>query len=265
MPQNQLTISSNTLFHFTDKRENLINILEKEFRPHYCLEDFNQFYSRSDNNNEEFESAIPMVCFCDIPLSQIKNHMENYGCYGIGLSKDWGMKNKISPVLYAYKGSVIASTIVQLGDSIFRSVFKNMQPDGDYVDGVVNDTHRIKCFIKPYEGKLYRNERYTDKTIRFYDEREWRFVPEQCEDEEPNYRMAKKGFIIHQNQDKDKLWHQAILKFEPFDIKYIIVQKEEEIIHIIKEIERIKEKYDEDEKKLLCSRVISSERILEDF
>jgi hypothetical protein len=82
-------ISSNTLFHFTDKRENLINILENEFRPHFCLENFN-FFAHDMNYREGFEIAIPMVCFCDIPLSQARIHMKHYGEYGIGLSKEWG-------------------------------------------------------------------------------------------------------------------------------------------------------------------------------
>ena len=88
-----MNISLNTLFHFTDKIENVIGILKEGFRPHFCLEDLNDFVSR-DERIEYLEWAIPMVCFCDIPLSQSTNHREHYGNYGIGLSKEWG---KASP------------------------------------------------------------------------------------------------------------------------------------------------------------------------
>lgn len=35
-----------------------------------------------------------MVCFCDV-----------YGHYGIGLTKEWGIRNGVSPVLYPYDQS----------------------------------------------------------------------------------------------------------------------------------------------------------------
>jgi hypothetical protein len=46
--------------------------------------------------------AIPMVCFCDLPLSLIKKHVEEYGGYGIGLNKTWGVKNGVAPVIYTH-------------------------------------------------------------------------------------------------------------------------------------------------------------------
>lgn len=31
--------------------------------------------------------AFPMLCFCDIPLSKVGNHMKNYGGYGLAIRK----------------------------------------------------------------------------------------------------------------------------------------------------------------------------------
>ena len=79
------TISANTLFHFTKTIDNIRNILTDTFSPRYCLEHLAFMAS------ENIDLAIPMVCFCDIPLSQIIDHVDTYGEYAIGLNKDWAM------------------------------------------------------------------------------------------------------------------------------------------------------------------------------
>jgi hypothetical protein len=260
----QVTISSNTLFHFTDKIENVINILENEFMPHFCLEDLS-FMLIDISPLEKLEIAIPMVCFCDIPLSQSRAHMENYGKYGIGLSKKWGIKNKICPILYAHDNSAITFSINEMQDKILsfgvNTIF-NKQTDSDFIGKFLGDLYWISSFVKPYDGILSKN----GKEVRFYDEREWRYVP-KLPDEFSPLRLTKAQYSDPNMKSSaiEKLRENSILKFEPSDIKYIIVQKEDEIIEIIKEIERIKIRYDDNQKKLLCSRVISSDQILEDF
>jgi hypothetical protein len=277
MSNNQLTISSNTLFHFTSKIENVINILEEEFRPHFCLEDLN-IITPDIGPREELESAIPMVCFCDIPLSQARIHMETYGKYGIGLSKEWGKLNKICPMLYVHENSAIPFGVRKmlengidffLMDNVHIDMpLTNIENIAKIVSGlerIVSGLDRIESFIKPYEGRLWRDGKYIPSKIRFYDEREWRFVPELPEDFSSS-RLTKAEFLDEKKKKSanEKLRENCVLKFEPLDIKYIIVQKENEIIDIIKKIEGI-EKYDDNQKRLLCSRVISSEQILEDF
>ena len=99
-----MPISANALFHFTNTRGNLISILENEFRPHYSLEDYSIILP-TERQDINMRFAIPMVSFCDIPISHSKTHRTTYGQYGIGLSKEWGQKNGVSPVLYVYHGS----------------------------------------------------------------------------------------------------------------------------------------------------------------
>jgi len=99
-----MAISSNTLFHFTKTKENLLGILQDTFHPRYCLEKFGV-------GDMETEAAIPMVSFCDIPLSQIKNHLKIYGRYGLGLSKRWAKKRGLNPVLYLRKKSTFSRHI----------------------------------------------------------------------------------------------------------------------------------------------------------
>lgn len=252
------TISSNTLFHFTDG-ENLISILKEGFKPHLCMQDLNFFLTDepTEEDEEELQHAIPMICFCDIPLSQSKNHLSTYGNYGIGLNKDWGKRNSISPVLYAYKNSKITSVIQQ--------ILINSCNDELSYDELSYDLYWIFCFTKAYEEKLRKEKegRFSDEIIRFYDEREWRYVPPIKDLHE--YTLHKSEFheepLRRNIQDRlDKM----PLNFEASDIKYLIVSSEEEIIHIIDEIEKM-DRFDKNDKKLLYSRIISAKHINEDF
>ena len=81
-----MAVSANTLFHFTGCLDNLVNILNSGgFWPRYCVE-----------YGWRKKFAVCQCCFCDIPLSDIQKHTKNYGCYGLGMSKEWGMSNGIS-------------------------------------------------------------------------------------------------------------------------------------------------------------------------
>lgn len=260
MSKSRLTISSNTLFHFTSNIENVIGILEHGFRPHYCLENLNFIFGGDADKHEELICAFPMVCFCDIPLSHAKTHMKRYGEYGIGLSKKWGIERNISPVLYAHKQSKIIKIVTEMLSKMDDDFEQNNKDNSrDYYFTAYRE---IFSMIKPYKGKLWRNGDYT-KTLRFYDEREWRFVPMKDPFKSGLLKIYYDDEKIRERLQRE-LWKQEVLRFKPSDIKYIIVSSEDEIIPIITKIEQ-KSKYDANQIKLLCSRVISAEQILEDF
>ena len=52
-----------------------------------------------------------MVTFCDIPLAMAKDHIKKYGSYAIGLSKDWGGRKKLNPVIDIEKKSLISKDL----------------------------------------------------------------------------------------------------------------------------------------------------------
>lgn len=80
-----MTISANTLFHFIYKLETLHIILKTRFYPRLCIE---RYFIDSTKN----KWAIPMVCFCDIPLSNITQHTQKYGNYAIEIKKSWAIE-----------------------------------------------------------------------------------------------------------------------------------------------------------------------------
>ena len=106
-------LSPDSLFHFTPCLNNLLGILDKTFYPRYCYENFE--LTRRMTQLIEWvhliDAALPMVCFCDIPLSQLVNHIRIYGRYGLGMSKEWGIRERLNPVIYFNKNSHLAKLL----------------------------------------------------------------------------------------------------------------------------------------------------------
>lgn len=282
MSTEQETLSSNALFHFTRSATSLINILKKGFLPKYCLENYSMFdlgfktenVEKFDEPADKFkELAIPMVCFCDLPLSKIKHHTSTYGSYGLGLTKEWGNKNGVSPILYFDSKS---ETVKGIQDAIFYLNELN-SPDqiqapnesiAPFIARLLKITRFLR-FIKPYSGKFWRQGSYIDN-VRFYDEREWRYVPDirPAEDKLPLWIDKEKFTNEVSKADIDSKLEQKVqyhLQFEPDDVKYIIVEKEDHIIALIEALESMENRYTTNTIKKLASRVITQQQILEDF
>ena len=252
-------ISANSLFHFTNKLENLNGILAGGFKPRYCLENFNLLMKPGYKPEDRFEWAIPMTCFCDLPLSQTTYHSSIYGNYAIGMSKEWGMKKGITPVLYAYQGS---SMIAQIGD-FFRHAGE-MKSDTKGKERMTLNIHKLLSFVKPYEGDLWRSSGIKEN-VRFYDEREWRFVA-NIPSQTMRLFLEKEDFFNEEfkSQCNASVGDQFRLRFQANDIKYLIVPKEKQIVPFIRKL-RAKSPLSKDDLNLICSRVISAEQIRTDF
>ena len=162
-------LSSNSIIHITAYREALEGIIKDNFDVRCCRENVLL-------NDKSFPCLVPMVSFCDIPLSQVKNHLESYGdkdkkAYGIGLTKEWAVKMKLNPVLYVEKESALAN-------SYCYSIFKSL--NGSKLSEFTNSQKSILDilrYMKNYQGDLVRKGKKTIDNYRFSDEREWRYVP----------------------------------------------------------------------------------------
>jgi hypothetical protein len=187
-----------------------------------------------------------MVCFCDLPLSRINNHLNIYGNYGIGLTKKWGIRNGISPVLYVHKNSKSWKAIHSIVTSMTNAGFEHIEKEN------INNINRIHSFIKIYEGKFLKKK--IIKNYRFYNEREWRYVP-----------TFKEHWSLLTPSDFRKLSvkHKYLLYFQPEDIKYLIVEKESDVPKLFNWImQTFKKTY---MAKQLITKIISSESLKEDF
>lgn len=200
-----------------------------------------------------------MISFCDIPLSDYKKHFYNkkdtddlgyYGDYGIGLSKKWAKENGLNPVFYVESRALVSTTL--------RHEFEEFTRKGAQID--VPPNHQV-LYSKNYEGDLKREGKPVRKSYRFYDEREWRIVPDASQIN--NYPPvldddAYKREII---SFKNGLATSGI-SFELSDIAYIIVKEETEIPKVYDVLETAFEK---SLRSLTSVRVLTSEQIISDF
>lgn len=241
-------LSPSTLFHFTSK-SGLKGILKDNFKLKYCLE---KIY----HEEKPIELAIPMASLCDIKISEITEHIEKYGYYGIGLSKEWAVEKGLNPVIYLNSSSRFATSLIGTMRKLCR------REDIDRIDKI--NTVNFLRYSKIYEGELTRKGK-TIKKYRFADEREWRYVPEK----KPDYLawLSKKQYDTTEKKiRRNKEISHERLYFNPNQILYIIVKKEEEIKEIINHIRNVKGiYYTMDEIDRLTTRIISCERIINDF
>ena len=112
-------INASSLFHFTKKKETLKSILSNGLRFSYAFESIspqitaNINYPSNPSIVEELYKdtgvAIPMMSFCDIPITRTSSHMDHYGKYMIGFAKKLLTelyKPIINPVLYIHSGNL---------------------------------------------------------------------------------------------------------------------------------------------------------------
>jgi len=242
-----MPLSASTLFHFTNKK-NILSILNNCFRVFYCKETL-EFYEHGDKH----PFLAPMVSFCDLPLSEAKDHISSYGKYGIGLSKEWGVNNKLNPVLYLSQNSTLSISFVEA----FNRAHSNSTTEEQKA---MRDIFR---YIKNYEGEPPPKKKSLP-VYRYSDEREWRYVPE--------YSTEFINLVGSNDLDKQKYNAEIAdlrLNFEPKDIRYLIISKDSEIPQFIKHIRKLDQakggKYPSRDIDHLTTRILTVEQIKGDM
>jgi len=247
-----MPLSSNSLIHLTSTIDALEGILSECFRLKYCKE-------ACDWSVERSTMYVPMVSFCDIPLSQIKDHITSYGCYGIGLTKEWAIRNHLNPVLYIEGNSYLAKSYEKA-----LSHISDIETDNDDTKNAYFQLIDIVRYTKNYQGDLIRKG-ITTKNYRFSDEREWRYIPDLDENCSAFYTDAEFNDKDTRSSAKESI-SKMRLEFEPNDIKYIIIKDENEITGIINHLRTwAGPKFTMQDVERLTTRIITSEQIRTDM
>jgi len=216
-------VSSTVLFHFTKSMDALKGILKHGFVPHYCPE-----YTLARIDREAALKrlsptfAVPMVSFCDLPLSLIRKHLDEYGSFGIGLAKKWGRRNGVAPVIYTHRKA-------RTRQPVLRLVAEATQRRESMT---ANDLNVLAAYTKPFAGPAWRSHRL-ETSVQFYDEREWRYVP-PIRGPTPlflhrkDYQCAAKRDALHEQLKR----HHA-LPIPPDAIQYLIVPYDRQEMNIL--------------------------------
>jgi len=243
--------SSNYFFHFTPELKHLISILNDNFKPFYCMEDLS-YLNMPELRMEGM--AFPVVCFCDIPLSRHREHRIKYGDYGIGLKKEWGIKEKnhLTSIAYSHKNSITSAGLKNL--FYLASKFQGNLSTDDFRK-YNNSISTLMMHFKPYEGFRYckKQKCFIENLIRFYDEREWRFIPLNCDDIKLNLDMEEYQNDNILAEENEKIQKKNRLEFKLDDVVYIFLKSKFEEDDFLS---NLCSKYSDKELKTLKSKII---------
>jgi hypothetical protein len=248
-----MALSTNSIIHYTRTIDSLKAILKEGFKVQYCYEKV------LSSEKGYMHAAFPIVSFCDIPLSQVKDHIDSYGDYGIGLKKDWAKMKKLNPVLYFDQDSELINYIREEFERLNNKTKAKEIPFKD-IDHFI----KILAFSKNYEANLTRKGS-TIKDYRFYNEREWRYVPNLVTLDKAKPWVEEKDYITDIVKYNNTLNHIR-LAFDSIHITYIIVKNENDIKELTQTIRNLfSEKCTLQEMEILLTRIITTDQIRYDF
>jgi len=263
---------TSSLFHFTNQKNNLKNILIERVKPNYAKETL----------LDKFVVGIPMISMCDIPISRTKT-IQRYGSYAIGFTKEWGFKNGFNPIHYIQGNRFEKShlNLMEINNYSFNRIndaTRKHESQSDFLpQSQSSNANSFLLFYKIYNlnltslaySKPYFGVNKEGHPIVNYDENEWRYItPLQT----PNKWLW--------GIDEYNTWRGNVRKpkpksvFEPLkftvnDLSFILLQFENQIPDLINFISKLNslagEMINDDEKKILMSKIISFERIKKDF
>ena len=278
-------INASSLLHFTNSMDAIKGILENGFRFSYCCEKVSatinmnelhpegaNFFRPSPNANHHI--AIPMICFCDIPLTRAKSHSKTYGRFIVGIDKDTAItvfKDSLNPVMYR-NSMWIDYALSDL--SVIKATIDN-------VDGCYNYKRSLNQLIgntKPYNGTA------NGKDYCFYNEREWRIlIPfDYSEDTKWYWDLSEEKFAVKKDEI-NKILHSSEYAYRGFTtdidneedfmqfITHIVVDAEANIPKLVEFILNEEQplfgypKVSKRIRNFLVSRTTSFERIEKDY
>lgn len=243
-------LQADVFVKYMNKAEFLMESLEnKTISPRYVSEDVSFLDFKIGNQNIK-KLWIPMTCFCDIPLNRINNHIKEYGAYGIALKREWGIKNKLTPINYLLPDSEIHKEIKNL-----IAYANNSSSSSEIYSFILN----FMFYSKPIQGIQ------SDRKRKFIEEQEWRFVPDisKIKGEFAQFYYTDDLNMVEMS-NLLKNYKKARLNFGFEDIKYLIVPKDDKLT-FIEEVMNNDDINNGMEKYEIVSKIICISEIMEDF
>ncbi len=255
-----MAVSANTLFHFTRSEFLEKILLSQGIFAQYSDEHFEEIFPKESIFKFDY---IPMISFCDLTIMQLtvdSKHRENFGEYGIGLTKEWGVRNRVSPVTYVHNNSQSTNQLHQ-----FFRMLSGLNPEmkkEKFVSSIRRELIDSLKFFKPYEGRWHKGKHIglRKPKIIYYHEREWRYCPKM--DQYPVI-SAKLPVNAEKKSELNEMLREKPLKFKPSDVKFIVIRTNQEKNHFAKVIGKMK--ITPSQKNSLITSIISFEEIREDF
>ena len=239
---------SSSLIHFKDRLEYLKGILKDGFRFSYCREEYPKALVNNIKNQEKKDFIptncclnenicntvlIPMVSFCDIPLTRSNVHAQKYGYYGVGIDRELArdIYPQLMPVQY------MSSERFRLALNDISVIFA----ESENINRQINDS--VKLIIGT--TKVYSTLR-KERDVLCYEEREWRVIHSDngitewgwgIEDRwkeayndrlHSNPDLSYLSFIVVEDSEGARIVEENINKL----ITHILVQNETEIPEI---------------------------------
>lgn len=259
-----MSTSANSIFHYTSRISHLEAILRHGFFPSYCKETI-----ITGQNARTF--AIPIISFCDIPLSQVREHMKKYGSYAIGMNLDWAVRNGLNPVLYLERDAAVNNGLMKGVMDFLYEDWHDILDEDDFTrfyDGAYKGAISVMQSVKNYSGPLIRESENLGN-YKFYDEREWRYIPKIHIDHVTDYPdiFWEEDFDAMQKQFPSKPhFNQYGLPVTADDIRHLIVNDEKELPGIISCLDKFTHLYTSDiEYKTLLTKIKTAKQIMEDY
>lgn len=201
-------LSSNVLWHQT-RKEAFFEILKSK---KLCVS-----YSQEEIM-PRLRVAFPMVCLCDLPLSEFASNNWTYGEYAIGFKRDWAIRNGFNPVCYYHHQS-----------NLMQQMYK-LVSDAKDIEGLLAMAIYLLSYYKPIEGQLITSKREY-KNYRFYDEREYRMVPYFTQLIGNQQMLSMEEYASYKEAHNGKsLIDDVCIEFDYSDINYIVVRSDSNVV-----------------------------------
>ncbi|MEO6547890.1 MAG: abortive infection system antitoxin AbiGi family protein [Ferruginibacter sp.] len=258
-----MATSANSIYHYTPELAYLFNILRDGFYPSYCKEEI-----VLDSKTMKF--AVPILSFCDLPLSQVKEDMQKYGEYAIGLNMEWAVRYGLNPVIYLEERSILNREMMNLLNFAQKTSHETFSEKKIEESAYKNYCSAISILqsLKNYKGVLERKEK-GPQNVKFYDEREWRFTPQihlSHSAQYPNIFFEVNFSRKIKMFSKKPHFKDYNVKIEIGDITYLIVSKDEEVTYLISHLKTVPHLFkNTDDFERLLTKIKTATQIKEDF